>query len=105
MMLPIWQLRTALEEPSTSSCQLWVTTEWLIHCSDILYQEMTSNDMIDEATAKALQPGGLCPGDYKPLSLERWRFWKLKLEEETKQGREGQRCSEAIEQIIIAERQ
>jgi len=78
LSLPIWQLRIALEEQSINwtadPCQLWVATKWLIRCSDVLYQEMISQETIDEETARALRPGELCPADVRPLSLARWTF-------------------------------
>ncbi|OQO12706.1 hypothetical protein B0A48_02169 [Cryoendolithus antarcticus] len=82
-VLPIWQLRTALEEPLEGRlvmhCRLWVAAEWLTRCADLLYRESRSTDALDEATAQALRPGTLYV-DIQPLSLRRWEFWKSLIE-------------------------
>ncbi|RDL35973.1 uncharacterized protein BP5553_06585 [Venustampulla echinocandica] len=77
--LPIWQLRTALEEPpvegSAMECRLWVASEWIIYCADPIFKYMTPNEELDEGTARALRTGTLCDGK-SPLGVERWGFWK-----------------------------
>lgn len=82
--MPIWQLREALEELPVEGppmeCRLWVASEWIIHCADLLLEQMSSKEEIDEGTARALSIGALCKVE-RPLSLERWEFWKQRLSE------------------------
>jgi hypothetical protein len=76
---PIWQLRGALEEPpvkgSAMECRIWVASVWIIHCADIIYEDMNSNEKLNENEARAIGTGTL-GNDIQPLSVERWEFWK-----------------------------
>lgn len=82
--LPIWQLRIALEEPVVArpamECRLWVASEWILHCAGPIYKDMKSTEELDESTARALETGSLSE-DVRPLSLERWAFWKKRFSE------------------------
>nr|OQO31043.1 hypothetical protein B0A51_03750 [Rachicladosporium sp. CCFEE 5018] len=111
--LPIWQLRTALEEPPEGrlvmQCRLWVAAEWLSRCAEFLYQASRSTEAVDEATAQVLRPGSLCP-DVEPLSLRRWEFWKSRirviLEQSEEKGYEStvvKRLRQAYERMTQAE--
>ncbi|KAI1079784.1 hypothetical protein F5B20DRAFT_542408 [Whalleya microplaca] len=84
MNLPIWQLRTALEEPpergSTMECRVWAASEWLIQCANVILDEMDSKEELDESTARAIKTGPLFDGN-PPLSVERWEFWRKRLSE------------------------
>ena len=81
---PIWQLRTALEEPPTEGpameCKVWVATEWLIQCADLIFEDMNSEEELDESTARSLGTGSLWP-DKPPRSRERWQFWEKRFSE------------------------
>ncbi|KAI1772962.1 hypothetical protein F4818DRAFT_424505 [Hypoxylon cercidicola] len=81
---PVWQLREALEEPPVEGraleCQIWVATEWIINCADILFDEMNSKEEPDKDTARAFRGGSLYDGR-PPFSLERWAFWKTRFSE------------------------
>nr|OQO24585.1 hypothetical protein B0A51_09742 [Rachicladosporium sp. CCFEE 5018] len=111
--LPIWQLRTALEEPPEGrlvmQCRLWVVAEWLTRCADLLYQNLVSPEPFDEATAQALRPGTICP-DVEALGLRRWEFWKSQigmiLEQSEGKGYESEvvgRLQQAHERMIEVE--
>ncbi|CAJ2507303.1 Uu.00g084890.m01.CDS01 [Anthostomella pinea] len=82
--LPIWQLREALEEPPVKSaamnCRLWVASEWILHCADVIYEDMKTGSQLGESTARSLRTGSLCDGE-TPLSLKRWAFWKKRFSE------------------------
>ncbi|CAG8959853.1 hypothetical protein HYFRA_00013125 [Hymenoscyphus fraxineus] len=106
---PVWQVRLALECPEAEGmkleCRLWVATEWLFHCGDQIFQEMSSTEPVDENTARALKPGPLCLVS-SPLSLERWEFWTQRLLEigeltdKTSQQRNiSQRILETVERM------
>ncbi|KAF2965658.1 hypothetical protein GQX73_g7920 [Xylaria multiplex] len=77
---PIWQLRTALEEPPTNGpaeeCRLWVACEWVIRCSRIIHKNMDSG-LSDDA---AFSTGSLCR-DVPHFSIDRWNFWKKRFAE------------------------
>ncbi|KAK6400456.1 hypothetical protein LTR95_019302 [Oleoguttula sp. CCFEE 5521] len=102
MNLPIWQLRTALEEPPEGrlvmQCRLWVAADWLTRCADLLHQASRSADPVDENTAQALRPGSLCP-DIEPLSLRRWEFWKSQIRLILEQGEEKGYDSAVVERL------
>lgn len=79
LALPIWQLRETLEEPpvkgSEMRCRIWVASEWIIHCTDHIFNFVNTKEEIDESTARAYQGGSLYDGK-PPLRVERWEFWK-----------------------------
>ena len=90
----IWELREALEEPSTGpklDCDIAVAAEWIEHSGTFLFSELTDEegDEEDRSTAAgSLYQGkdGLCP--------ERWQFWKLRFGEISKQvGGDSQRTA------------
>ncbi len=78
VMYPIWELRDALENSPVLSpqmeCQIWVVTEWIIHCADQIFNFVCSGEKFDERDRRAFAKGRLC--DCEPDSLERWGFWK-----------------------------
>ncbi len=82
---PIWQLREALEDPRgkdpkpAKECQLWVASEWIIQCAGSIFSEMCSNKDFDESRVQIYQTGPL--SDSRPLSVERWEFWKNRFSE------------------------
>jgi hypothetical protein len=61
-------------------CRLWVASEWIIRCADILFEHMTSKEELDEGSARAIMLGPLCE-NVKPLSVERWEYWKKRFSE------------------------
>lgn len=77
--LPIWQLRTALEnEPQTGAnmdCRLWVASEWILQSGELLFEEMSSNRDLDQQSARAIETGPTFESK-PPLSVERWQFWR-----------------------------
>jgi hypothetical protein len=79
LQFPIWELRIALEAPplkgATMNCRLYVASEWIIRCGDVVILDMCSNEKLKESLALALQTGPLCL-DTPPLSMKRWGFWK-----------------------------
>lgn len=86
--LPIWQLRSALEETpkkqkSLMACRLWVATEWILQCADVIFLEISEKKELDKSAARALATGSLCDNDNlpPPLSVERWNFWKQRFSE------------------------
>ncbi|KAF4472298.1 hypothetical protein FALBO_802 [Fusarium albosuccineum] len=83
-MLCIWEFRETLEEPvikaAAMECKLWVTTEWIIRCAGIIFEEMNYTGEIDDDTAQSFRMGPSCDAK-RVLSLERWEFWKKRLAE------------------------
>lgn len=76
----IWGLRIALENPITNDSRkmrtrLIVAVYWILHSGDVLFKEMSSADLQDEDTARAIKPGPLCE-KILPRSRNRWDFWK-----------------------------
>lgn len=58
-------------------CQVWVATEWIIQCANILFEFFCSKEELDEAATRAFRTGSLCDDNKVPiLSIERWNFWK-----------------------------
>lgn len=82
---PIWQLRTALEEPfltaSGMHCRLWVASEWVMHCAKPIFQEMGSKTKLPYPLSRSLGTGSLCNDGISPMSVERWTFWKERFAE------------------------
>ena len=81
----IWGLRIALENPITNDdwkmeIRLIVAELWIIHSGDVLFKEMSSADLQDEDTARAIKPGPLCE-KVLPRSRNRWDFWKNRFRE------------------------
>ncbi|KAI3327721.1 hypothetical protein HD806DRAFT_332679 [Xylariaceae sp. AK1471] len=81
LVLPIWQLRTALEEPpargSVQECRVWVACEWILHCAETIYQNMNSGHGPDTA----FSTGSLCGDDIPHFGIGRWNFWKKRFGE------------------------
>jgi hypothetical protein len=63
---PIWDLSSALEDPpfkgANLNCQLWVVTEWILRCADVMLNYL------------------LLAAD-EELGIKRWNFWKKRLVE------------------------
>lgn len=81
----IWGLRIALESPITNDywkmeTRLYVAEQWIIYSGDVLFKEMSSADLQDEDTARAIKPGSLCE-KVLPRSRNRWDFWKNRFRE------------------------
>jgi hypothetical protein len=84
--LPIWEIRSALEEPATrgplTDCRVWVAAEWILNCSDALEREIKSpNGELTGDEAGARGTGELCDDSITPRGLQRWEFWKKRLAE------------------------
>ncbi|XDG07215.1 hypothetical protein ABKA04_006830 [Annulohypoxylon sp. FPYF3050] len=79
--LPIWQLRSALEEPPlkgpVQECRVWIATEWLIRCTEKLLEYQGSG----QGPLNVLKTGSLCSEDIPQLGTSRWEFWKKRLGE------------------------
>lgn len=80
-----WQLRHTLESPLSVDesadgkfCHIWVASSWLIEQGDRLFAEATSGEEVE--IEGSLSTGPLC-STKKPLSRERWEFWKERLPE------------------------
>ncbi|KAI0006249.1 hypothetical protein F4779DRAFT_597146 [Xylariaceae sp. FL0662B] len=82
---PIWQLRTALEEPpvkgAIQECRVWVACEWIIRCGKVILDEMRLSLSEGNESGNALLTGSLCGDDISQLGDERWDFWKKRLGE------------------------
>lgn len=83
LTFPIWQLRSALEEPLEPGpildSRLWVATEWILRSGQVVFEDMTSQDPLGEDTARALATGPLVEPGVSPRSSQRLSFWKNKL--------------------------
>ena len=73
-------------------CRVWVATEWIVQCAEVLFEEMSSKKELNEAKARVLRTGSLCGNDdddeddgkkkkTQPLSVARWEFWKRRFKE------------------------
>ncbi|KAL2255392.1 hypothetical protein VTK26DRAFT_3466 [Humicola hyalothermophila] len=87
ILLPYWEIRASLETPppkdaAVFECKLWVATEWLTRCAQLLHKDLGSAppEGLDEEEQANIAPGPLCAGVY-PQSLERWNFWRSRLSE------------------------
>ncbi|KAI1204091.1 uncharacterized protein F4807DRAFT_449015 [Annulohypoxylon truncatum] len=83
LQLPILELRNALECPQSRGevmeCRIWVATEWIIRCGDVLLHKLTGEDVFGRV-ALSLTTGPLCR-NIRPLGVERWEFWKTRFHE------------------------
>jgi hypothetical protein len=89
-------------EGAAEECRLWVASEWIIRCAEILYKDMN----VKEENDRALQTGSLCGDDILDLGIKRWNFWKERFTaiaaeaEHLKLGNEiVQRISDAAERM------
>ena len=84
MVLPYWEIGKALEMPppegAVFECRLWVATQWLTQCAQLLRRNMGLAEALDEEGQKAIPTGPLCKS-VAPRSLERWDFWRSRLAE------------------------
>ena len=84
MALPYWEISKALETPPQEGvafdCYLWVATQWLTHCGQLLRRHMGLAEGLDEEAQEAIPTGPLCKS-VPPRSLERWDFWRSRLAE------------------------
>ena len=81
----IWGLRIALENPVTNDSRkmevrLTAAQQWITFSGDVLFKEMSSAELQDEDTARAIKPGPLCE-KVLPRSRDRWEFWKNRFRE------------------------
>ncbi len=84
-MLPYWEIRTALETPppedaAAFECGLWVATEWLTRCGELLRRDLGSKEAVSGQEEVSIAPGPLCEG-IPPKDLKRWEFWRGRLAE------------------------
>lgn len=114
-----WEISKALETPPQEGvvfeCHLWVATQWLTQCGQLLRRNMgLAEGLDDEEAQKAIPTGPLCEG-VPPGSLERWDFRRSRLVElasaEPPAGKDGagkpvpserDACSLRIAQAIAA---
>jgi hypothetical protein len=79
---PIWQLSGALEEPLpvenvlATNCLLFVASEWLIHASKVLFEQMSYRK--EDAEDVIFQTGSLCEG-VSQMGVDRWEFWEQRI--------------------------
>lgn len=82
--IPIWKLRTALEEPVVEGAEmewrLWAATEWIMYYGDILFLEMHPKVEVHKRMEQVVATSELAQ-DIGSHSPERWEFWKKRLSE------------------------
>ncbi|KAK4099128.1 hypothetical protein N658DRAFT_508970 [Parathielavia hyrcaniae] len=88
IVLPYWEIGAALETPlpqdsAILECKLWVATEWLTRCGQLLRRDMASAEALGERAQASIAPGPLCEG-VSPQSPEQWEFWRSRLAELTR---------------------
>lgn len=67
-----------LDKGLVLECRVWVATEWILRCGEIVFKDLASKEELDQDTAEALKTGSLC-SEVAPLSLERLAFWEKRL--------------------------
>jgi hypothetical protein len=84
---PIWTLRGALEEEFKSATSSFVSARnlaavyWFKYAGEFLLEQSTSDrESHDEMFGRVTQPGKLFQGP-SGMSLERFKFWRARLEE------------------------
>ena len=84
MVLPYWEISKALETPPQEGVvfewHLWVATQWLTQCGQLLRRNMGLAEGLDEGAQEAIPSGPLCES-VPPRSFERWDFWRSRLAE------------------------
>ena len=64
MVLPYWEISKALETPPQEGvvfeCHLWVATQWLTQCGQLLRRNMGLAEGLDEEAQEAIPTGPLC---------------------------------------------
>lgn len=84
MVLPYWEITKALETPPQEGVvfewHLWVATQWLTQCGQLLRRNMGLAEGLDEGAQEAIPSGPLCES-VPPRSFERWDFWRSRLAE------------------------
>ncbi|CAH0046668.1 unnamed protein product [Clonostachys solani] len=109
----IWQLRAALEEDRAAEqsenreCLIQVASEWVIHSGPRLLQWAEDEDKEPFDWGTDVAAGSLFQGS-PGLSLRRWKFWKDRFNEVSKDTalcNEGARVAarEAVESMVEAE--
>lgn len=102
---PIWMLRASLESPlmkgEVDASEVWVASEWVIRCGDLLFQMMTSNKALDPRDARAVKTGSLYI-DKPPLSIGRWEFWKKRFSEIVADANDLEFDSATIAHVSVA---
>ncbi|CAI7590194.1 unnamed protein product [Penicillium palitans] len=73
-------LETAPQDPTEFEWRLWVATEWLIQCGNLLFKDLSSPEELDAEVLASVKPGPLCT-HVPPMSLQRWEFWLSRLME------------------------
>ncbi|KAH6884133.1 hypothetical protein B0T10DRAFT_493670 [Thelonectria olida] len=87
--LPIWQLRTDLENDFPSKeetpyraamieLRIWTATEWILHHGKTIHRLMRWDGPLDKDDNKTFRLGPLLEG-VEAYSLGRWNFWKERL--------------------------
>jgi hypothetical protein len=83
MTFPIWQLRIALEdtpvEGPAMDCRIWVASEWMIRCAEVILEDMSSGEQLDENSRRSLRTGPLCSCEV--LTVARFDFWRQRFSE------------------------
>ncbi|KAI0899437.1 hypothetical protein F4806DRAFT_492427 [Annulohypoxylon nitens] len=110
---PLWELRDDLEEPLSPALltiKMPIVREWLRHAALEIRQESLLRALTDEPEGGRhgypYRPGPLFEGE-KGFTVERWNFWKHRLEEIRDNVDENLRVvvNEAIEYMDSAEKQ
>ncbi|KXJ90547.1 hypothetical protein Micbo1qcDRAFT_234486 [Microdochium bolleyi] len=109
MIILFAELRDTLEEPPAAGIKedrrIWVVTEWLIHCSPVLYANLSPVSTPDADTARAFRLGSRCVnsgGQFPVFSVQRWEHWKERLSELTSAAEELQLSDESLARIQLA---
>lgn len=82
LYLAIWELREGLEKPPVrgkiQETRIWVACEWLLRCGELIFDFI----MIDRPQKDtALNTGSLCGPEFPQSGIQRWEFWKKRLQE------------------------
>ena len=97
----IWELRSALEEPSRSSADrdghLSSASEWILHAGNVLRAKEGMAEL-DDMEKRMLKGGSLFKGE-PGLSDERWAFWKQRFQELGGQV-EDQELKQKIDKVV-----
>jgi hypothetical protein len=79
----IWSLRDALEQDGASAAAqdgaVAVAHEWIVHAGKVLLEKSRSGGELSKVDQKALAAGKLFGGE-PGLTVQRWNFWKQRLE-------------------------
>ncbi|CAM1501928.1 Fc.00g039120.m01.CDS01 [Cosmosporella sp. VM-42] len=84
----VWEFREAFETdyssdaltPAKRDCNLATTSQWILHAGPVLYEEARNPRVLDETDKRRYKTGKLTEAE-PGMNLERWVFWRERLEE------------------------